>query len=67
MKDTKIVNNPLVNYENRWVALTLDRKTVLSFGNSVKELDRKLKTLKQKKVIITKVFPFDCQISPFNV
>ena len=56
--------NPLLPYENKWVALTLDRKKVIASAASVKVLDKKLKKLKDKEVIMTKVLPFDGAYSP---
>ncbi len=58
------IQNPLINYENKWVALTPDRKTVIAAGRSYKEVDKKLKKMKQEDVILTFVPPFDTFLSP---
>ncbi len=57
-------NNPLINYENEWVALTKDGKKVVSHAVSFKSLSQKLKKLKLKDIIMTRVFPFDGYYSP---
>lgn len=49
----------LINYENKWVALTPDRKEIIASAINVKELDKKIKALKQSdKVIYHHVLPF---------
>ena len=58
------IQNPLINYENMWVALTSDRKTVVTSGRSYKEVDKKLKKMKKEDVILAFVPPFDTFLSP---
>mgnify|MGYP001561749758 CR=1 FL=1 len=58
------LQNPLVNYENKWVALTKDGKKVVASATDVKVLSEKLKRLKAKDIIMTRVFPFDGNYSP---
>jgi hypothetical protein len=49
----------LIKYENKWVALTENRKKVVASANNIKDLDKKIKTLKQSnKVIYHHVLPF---------
>lgn len=61
----KIVN-PLIAFENKWVALSLDRRRVLVSGATVKEVDSKLKRLRVKNgdAILTRVLPFNKVYSP---
>jgi len=56
--------NPLLPYENKWVALTPNRKKVVASAATVEVLDRKLTKLKNKDAILTKVPSFDKFISP---
>lgn len=58
------IQNPLVNFENKWVALTPDRKIVVTSGRTYKEVDKKLKKMREKDVILTMVLPFDKSYSP---
>jgi len=57
-------DNPLIHFENKWVALTQDRKRVIAAGDSIKEVNQKLKQLKDQNVILTHVLPFDKIYSP---
>lgn len=58
------IKNILIPYENKWVALSPDRKKVVASGNTVQDVDKKLKKMKNKSVVITKVLPFDKTYSP---
>ncbi len=60
----KGTSNILLPYENKWVAITFDGKKVVASASTVKELDRKLKKVKNEKVMLTKVLPFDVAYSP---
>lgn len=60
------ISNPLINYENKWVALSSDRKKVLAAADSVKQLEKKARKLK-KKVVFTWVPPFDRVLAPYVV
>jgi len=60
----KIILNPLIPFENKWVALTTDRKKIIASGRTIKELDKNLIKQKIKDVILTKVLPFDQVLSP---
>jgi len=52
------IQNPLVNYEDKWVALTPDRRKVVAAGETLEEVDKKLKGLKQKDIILHYIPPF---------
>ena len=55
----------LAKYANKWVALTLDRKKVVTSAKSVKDLDKKVKTLKEhNKVIYHHVLPISGSYAP---
>ena len=54
----------LLPYENKWVALTTDRKKVVASGRTIKELDKNLIKQRIKNVVLTKVLPFDQVLSP---
>ncbi len=50
-------------YENKWVALSLDYRQVLSSGKTLKETIEKLKKDKDQ-VVFMKVLPFDMGYVP---
>lgn len=54
----------LLPYENKWVALTPDRKAVVASGNTYKEVDKVLKRKKIEDVILSFILPFDKSYSP---
>lgn len=55
----------LAKYTNKWVALTLDRKKVITSAKSVKDLDKKVKKLKeQNNVIYHHVLPISGSYVP---
>lgn len=56
--------NPLVKYENMWVAVSADGKKVVASGKTVKELDDKMEKIGDREAIYTKVLPFDEYFSP---
>jgi len=56
--------NPLAHYENKWVALSPDNRKVVASGTTVKEVDQKLRRLKNKDAVLTKVISFDSFLSP---
>ncbi len=62
MQKTKI--NPLINYENKWVALTLDHSKVVESADQPKELEDKLIKQNIKNVVLMKVLPFNYIFSP---
>lgn len=51
--------NLFVPFENQWVALSPDRKSIVASGKTLKELDKKLKKLNNEEAIFTKVVPFN--------
>lgn len=62
----KRIVNPLISFENKWVALSPDRKKVIASGLTIKEVNQKLKKLQTKNgdAILTMVLPFDKVYSP---
>jgi hypothetical protein len=54
----------LIPYQNKWVALTEDRKKVVASDKDVKKLTEKLTKMKKKDVILTYVIPMDKYYSP---
>jgi len=58
---TKKTKNPLLNYENKWVALTPDNKRVIASDDDFKKLHEKLLKMKVKRdeVVMSFVRPFD--------
>ena len=52
------IQNPLINFENKWVALTSDRKKVIASDDDLKKLDKKLKKMGKEDIILTFVPPF---------
>lgn len=59
----KKINNPLLNYEKKWVALTPDNKKVVASAKSADTLLKKVDRLKDKNVILLWVPPFDQVLS----
>lgn len=59
MGTKKISDNPLIKFEDKWVALSSDRKQVVAAGGSIKEVTQKLSEDDKAKIILTKVMPFD--------
>ena len=55
--------NPLLEYENQWVALSADKKTVVIAAPKLSTLLKKL-SKKDKNLILTKVLPFDTAYAP---
>lgn len=53
------INNPLIGYENKWVALTSDRKKVVAAHKDLKELEKKIKHIKKGDIILSFVLPFN--------
>lgn len=54
----KQIKNPLLNYENKWVAMTTDYSKVIESANKPEELEKKLIKQKIKNVVLLKVSPF---------
>lgn len=53
-----------VDYQNKWVALDKTGEKVLSYGNTVKDVEKKLQTSRQKASSIRYVSAFNHYISP---
>lgn len=53
------ISSPLLNYENKWVALTPDREKVVASAGSIEQLEKKVRRLKNQDAIFTYVPPFD--------
>jgi len=60
----KKIVNPLIPFQNKWVALTLDRKEVIASSSRIETLTQKLEKMKKKDAILTRVLPFDKYYSP---
>lgn len=56
--------NILLKYEDKWVALTPDRKAVVASGKTLEEVAKKLKKVKRDDVIFHYVPPFDGTLAP---
>lgn len=56
-------SSPLLNYENKWVALSNNNKKVLASANTIPELEKKLRDVSSKKFVLTFVPPFDKVLS----
>lgn len=54
----KPIKNPLLGYENKWVAITTDYSKVVESANKPEELEKKLIKQKIKNVVLMKVDPF---------
>ncbi len=61
------IQNPLINFENQWVALTPDRRRVVASGKNYSEVAKKLKKMRKEDVILTYVPPFDGFIAPYSL
>lgn len=55
MKQTQ---NPLLNYENKWVAISKDYSKVIESADKPQDLEKKLTKQKIKNVILMKIDPF---------
>ena len=54
----------LRNFENQWVALSPDYKKVVASGESLNEVESKLKPDEVRKVVFHKVPPLDSVFIP---
>ena len=55
----------LKNYEKKWIAIDKNYTKVLTNGNTIKEVENKLKRKKTKAFAISYVAPFDSHLSPY--
>ena len=58
------IKNPLINYENKWVALNSNYSKVVESADTFESLKRKLDKVGRKKIVVTKVLPFDTILAP---
>lgn len=54
----------LMDYVNKWVALTPDRKRVIASARTVEVLDRKVKKLNNPEAIYHRVLPLKGSMAP---
>lgn len=59
-------SNLLLNYENKWVAVSPDWKNVVVAADTYKAAVKKLDLLKDDDAILTKVLPFGKSYSPLH-
>lgn len=59
-----VLTQILIPYQNQWVAVTKDRKKVLTFAKDAKSLNNKLQKIKLKEVIMMYVLPMSKSYSP---
>ena len=57
------LSKKLLPYENKWVALSQDKKEVLGSGKTLKEAEKQAEK-KSKKYIFLKIPPFDLSYVP---
>lgn len=57
------LSKKLLPYENKWVALSEDKKQVLGSGKTLKEAEKQAEK-KSKRYIFLKVPPFDLSYVP---
>lgn len=60
----KIITNPMVNYENQWVALSSDNKKILAASKNLEDLDKEIKKIKNLKFTVIKILPFNTVLAP---
>jgi len=58
------INNPLIKYENKWVALDEKQEKVLLSATTLSVLQRKILKQKKRNLVVTKVIPFDISLAP---
>ena len=56
--------NPLVEYENKWVALNAKQDKVVLSAASLSGLQKKLMVQRDRDLVVTKVMPFDVYLAP---
>ncbi|OGV94737.1 hypothetical protein A3A66_01915 [Microgenomates group bacterium RIFCSPLOWO2_01_FULL_46_13] len=60
----KKIKNPLISYENKWIALSSDKKRVIASGKTIETVEKKLAKAKNSEAILMKVLPFETVYSP---
>lgn len=58
------ITNEFLSYENQWVALIENQSKVIASGASIKILEKKLKNLKEKNIVLSYILPFNRYYSP---
>ena len=58
------ITNPLIPFEDKWVALSPNRKRVVVSGATVQQVEKKLARLGDHNSVLMKVLPFDRFYSP---
>jgi len=61
---SKKITNPMIPFENMWVALTPDSRGVIASGRTIKELEKKVDKIGNHEAVFTKVLPFGQFYSP---
>ncbi|MBI2596506.1 hypothetical protein HYW46_07300 [Candidatus Daviesbacteria bacterium] len=57
--------NLLIKYQNQWVALSPDRKTVITAAKNINDLDKKVKKIqKNNNLIYHHVLPINGNYAP---
>lgn len=63
IKSTNL-DQTLKNFENKWVALSQDKKKVVSSGNTLNEALGKVSIKDRNKISVMRVLPFDVGYAP---
>lgn len=58
------IKNPLIGFENQWVAVTPNHEKVLAAANTLRALDKVLVEKRLEDTVLVKVLPFDVFLSP---
>jgi hypothetical protein len=66
MKKTKKFDHPLLNYENKWVALNSKQSKVILHAKSLPGLLKKIKSQNKKDLVVTKVMSFHHYYAPYG-
>lgn len=56
--------NPLLNYENKWVALDKRQEKVVHSAKTLSALQKLIIKQKKRDLIVTKVMPFNVSLAP---
>lgn len=64
METSRDLSKILQNHENKWVALSPDYKEVVADGDSLAEVESKLKPDEVRRVVFHKVSPFNSVFIP---
>ena len=64
MVNVKRNKNPLVDYENKWVALDEKQSKVVLASETLLGLQKKIKQQEDRNLVVTRVMPFDVYLAP---